>query len=71
MQEVFSEAQLNALRANYGRVSRVDPELPTYQKICATLDKMGQPMLEQIASANIRFVSKLAGNRLYKFQVAA
>lgn len=62
--KVFNEAQLNALRANFGRVSRVDPDLPTYAKLCASLDAMEQPMLEQLSEANINFISKLAGNRL-------
>lgn len=62
--ELFTEAELENLRREHVdvRVMRVDS--PGYQRFCALLDKAPQPMIRQLAEANIPFASVLAKMRV-------
>jgi hypothetical protein len=70
MTDQFTEKQINRLRVEFAMINRIDPCLPTYPKMIALLDGMSQAQLRQVQYANIRFLSKLAANRLPQ-QVAA
>lgn len=57
-------AMLEALRAEYAKIDRIDPSLPAYGKLTALLDRADRNMLVQLSAAGIKFVSSLAANRL-------
>jgi hypothetical protein len=59
---------IEALRAAFGRIKKINPDSPEYKKLLRIIDKMDPEMLKQVASANIPFVSGVARNRvtLYK-----
>jgi hypothetical protein len=63
---LFSSAQLARLRGEYARISSVDPTQPTYKKLQKQLDSMTQDQLKQLAGARIKFISKLALNRIVR-----
>lgn len=52
------------LRDSYATINTIDPSSPTYQSLISKLNKMDPAMLQQLASAQIKFVSGLARNRL-------
>lgn len=60
----FSATQLDALRSQYAQIATIDPCQPTYDKLVASLAKLSLPALRQLAAADIRFVSRLALNRV-------
>tara|TARA_R100000664_G_C2746963_1_gene134579 strand:+ start:89 stop:1729 length:1641 start_codon:yes stop_codon:yes gene_type:complete len=60
----FTSSQLSMLKKEYGKIGRVDPSKPTYKKLTDMLDRMTDEQLKQIEDADIKFMSKLAGNRL-------
>ena len=64
MADTFTEKQINQLRVEFARINRIDPSLPTYPKVIKLLDGMSLAQLTQVRFANIRFLSKLALNRL-------
>lgn len=64
MGALFSPAHLDKLRAEYATIQGVDPDGPTYPKMCAMLDAMPQETLQQLAGAGIKFLSGLARNRV-------
>lgn len=65
MSEVREVASLVAqCRAAYGKLETIDPTSPGYQRLCALLDRMTQEQLRALAEAEIKFVSKLARNRI-------
>ena len=66
MTERFNPNQLDVLRAEFAKIERIDPCLPTYDKMIKLLDGMPIEQLRQIHQANIRFLSKLAANRLMR-----
>lgn len=66
MAGLFTPAHLGKLRAEYAGIATVDPDGPTYPKICAMLDGMTQEALKQLAGADIKFLSSLARNRVRK-----
>jgi len=60
----FNALQLSRLRSAYSKLDRVDPLKPGYQKLAPYLDGLTQPQLKQLADARIKFLSKLAANRI-------
>lgn len=60
----FTAKQLAALKIGFAGIKSVDPENPTYSKLTAMLDSYSQPMIKQLAKANIKFLSGLARNRI-------
>lgn len=67
---MFTETQINALRNDYAKLNTIDPCEPTYGKLCAKLDAMGDDMLKQVAQAKIKFMSVLAINRCIRRKIA-
>ncbi len=61
---LFTISQINQLRSEFERISTIDPSAPTYPKLIALLGGMTQPQLKQVCQSNIRFLSKLALNRI-------
>lgn len=66
----FTPAQLDQLRAGFGGINTVDPEGESYKKITGMLDKMSQDQLKYLSGSGIKFVSKLAANRVGRPQSA-
>lgn len=60
----FTEQQIKALQLDYSRIDFIDPCETGYKNLCATLDRMDNEMLNQVADANIKFMSQLAQNRV-------
>lgn len=57
---VFSDEQITKLRADFAKIETVSPDrLPEFH---AMFDKWNDAILEQIAGADIKFLSKLARN---------
>jgi hypothetical protein len=63
-QQKFTVAQIEALRREYGRLDRIEPDSASYKQLTAKLDVMPQVLLQQLAAARIPFVSALARNRV-------
>jgi hypothetical protein len=61
--DAFSPSHLDQLRAFYGAIPAIDPAMPTYGRLIATLDAMTDANLRQIADADVKFLSALARNR--------
>ncbi len=55
---------INQLRTEYEKINSIDPCEPSYMKLCNLLGKLSQDDLKVLAKANIKFVSKLARNRI-------
>ena len=66
--ESFSDAQIAKLKAEYGKISTIDPSSPNYKKLTAMLDRLGKPELEKLAGAGIKFISGLAKNRVNRMK---
>lgn len=64
--EAFSKDQIDKLKAEYGTMQKIDPTSPSYKKLIALLDNLPQDHLKQLASADIKFISPLAKNRIKK-----
>jgi len=64
MTESFSASQIAALKAEYSKINTIDPDSDTYKKLIAMLDKLDLKSLKSLADANVKFVSKLAQNRV-------
>jgi hypothetical protein len=60
----LNQAMLEALQAEYAKIERIDPLMPAYGKLTALLDRADRNTLLQLSLANIKFVSKLAANRV-------
>ena len=66
-EKVMSEMEdryINALREKFAEIETIDPCLPTYKKLISRLDDMPKALLKKLSEANIKFVSKLATNRI-------
>jgi hypothetical protein len=63
---LFSDIQLSKMRAAYSGLNLVDPGSPTYKRLTDMLDDMSDDQLVQVAKAGIKFVSKLAINRVFR-----
>ena len=64
IEESFSPSQIAALKAEYSKINTVDPDSDTYKKLIAMLDRLDLKSLKSLAGAEIKFVSKLAQNRV-------
>jgi hypothetical protein len=64
MTESFNTSQIAALKAEYSKINTIDPSSDTYKKLIAMLDKLDLKSLQSLAGAEIKFVSKLAQNRV-------
>lgn len=64
IEESFSPSQIAALKAEYSKISTIDPDSDTYKKLIAMLDRLDLKSLKSLAGAEIKFVSKLAQNRV-------
>lgn len=62
----FTVSQLSRLRVAYSKLDRIDPGKSGYKLLAVYLDGMTQPQLKQLAGAQIKFLSKLAINRIRK-----
>lgn len=62
----FTDSQLSRLRAAYSKLDRIDPGKSGYKLLAAYLSNLTQPQLKQLADAEIKFLSKLARNRVSK-----
>ncbi len=71
MAERFNPNQLDVLRVECAKIERIDPLSPTYLKMLKLLDGMPIAQLQQVHQANIRFLSKLAANRITTKERAA
>lgn len=61
---LYTKAQLERLRSEYAVIEMIDPDSATYQLLLQHLDSLPQHLLAQLAGSNIKFVSKLARNRV-------
>ncbi len=61
---LLSNQQLETLRNNYARIERIDPASPNYRALISKLSSYPQEVLQQLAGANIKFISALARNRI-------
>jgi len=66
MTESFSTSQIAALKAEYSKINGIDPDSDTYKKLIAMLDKLDLKSLKSLADATVKFVSKLAQNRVLR-----
>ena len=66
IEESFSASQIAALKAEYSKINTVDPSSDTYKKLIAMLDRLDLKSLQSLAGAEIKFVSKLAQNRVMR-----
>ena len=66
MTESFSASQIAALKAEYSKINGIDPASDTYKKLIAMLDRLDLKTLQSLAGAEIKFVSKLAQNRVMR-----
>lgn len=64
--ESFSPSQIAALKAEYSKINGIDPASDTYKKLIAMLDRLDLKTLQSLAGAEIKFVSKLAQNRVLR-----
>jgi hypothetical protein len=64
--ESFSPSQIAALKAEYSKINTIDPSSDTYKKLIAMLDRLDLKSLQSLAGAEIKFVSKLAQNRVMR-----
>jgi hypothetical protein len=68
LDESFSPAMVAKLKAEYGKISSIDPSSDSYKKLIAMLDKMDKKDLQTLADAGIKFVSGLARNRVNRMK---
>jgi hypothetical protein len=66
IEESFSPSQIAALKAEYSKINGIDPASDTYKKLIAMLDRLDLKSLQSLAGAEIKFVSKLAQNRVMR-----
>lgn len=62
----FSASQVKKLRAEYGKIDRIDPTSKGYEKLDAMLEKMSTKELEILIDAKIKFVSSLALSKVVR-----
>lgn len=63
---LFTQHQLQRMREEYSRINKINPDSYTYTRLIQLLDSLPQQSLVQLSDANIKFVSKLASNRVNK-----
>jgi hypothetical protein len=69
VEESFSPSQIAALKSEYSKINTIDPSSDTYKKLIAMLDRLDLKSLKALAGAEIKFVSKLAQNRVARKSV--
>ena len=62
----FSASQIKALKTEYSKLQKIDPESPTYKKMKVMLGKMSKDQLKQIKDAKIKFLQFTASDLLRK-----
>jgi hypothetical protein len=60
---LFSELQISQLRAHYGAITGVDPTSETGLALLEYVNNLPLPVLEQLAAAQIPWLSILARRR--------
>lgn len=65
----FTGAQIQQLRESWGTMDRIDPCTTEYNSLITLLDTLPLVLLKQLATADIRFVSVLASNRVRRQEV--
>lgn len=60
----FTSSMIAKLKSEFGKINKIDPSSPTYDKLIDLLDDMDDETLKQVAKSDIKFVSKLAQNRV-------
>lgn len=60
----FTQSQLNKLREEYSVIQGIDPGSNSYIALTKKLDALSLPLLQQLESAKIKFISSLARNRV-------
>lgn len=60
------QQNIETLRTKLATVQGIDPEGKFYNETCKLLDRLDDAGLKQVHEANIKFVSKLAFNRMIK-----
>jgi hypothetical protein len=61
---MLNETQITELRTRYAAINRIDPDGKAYAGICKLLGSLSQSDLKMLAGAKIKFISKLALNRV-------
>lgn len=66
LNEEFTDKQIEMLRKEYETLQKMDVTSKAYKNLIVLLNKLDQKHLKRLASANIKFVSALAKNRVKK-----
>lgn len=61
---MLSKAQIRKLQKEYAEIETIDPCSEAAKKLLAFLDKLPEHQLKELEKANIKFISRLARNRL-------
>lgn len=69
-EKAFSDEQIGKLRGEYEKINTIDPSQGTYEKLASLLDSLDLETLKQLAGANVKFISKLAANRVSRMEHA-
>ena len=64
MPELFSPMQISKLYSEFSKIDTIDPCSPSYEKLIETLDAMSPEQLRQVWQARIKFLGRLAYNRM-------
>lgn len=62
----ISPGEIQTLRREFSKISKIDPASPTYKKMEKYLNSLNKRALEDLGNAKIKFISILAKNRLRK-----
>ena len=63
---MFPQRYLNVLRTEYAKINTIDPSKSSYRRLIQLLDALSPKQLEQMRDADIKFMSKLANNRILR-----
>lgn len=64
MKDGFTPQQLSKMRDEYGKINTIDPSGQAYKQLIVMLDRLELDDLKTLAGAKIKFVSRLAQNRI-------
>ena len=64
------EILIQNLREEMSKVNGIDPEGPTYKRLCDFLDSLDTDILRMIRDADVKFMSALARNRVIRREMA-
>ena len=65
---MFSKEQIEKLKKEYSKIKKIDPSLPTYDKLISFIDKLDKVKLQQLADEKVPWLGILANNRLIKMK---